>query len=305
MKSNACAPLVRIIAPFIRALMQVVSAHLSDFNMVRNPSSYSTKCLNTSVLLWFLFLGKRHVDRDAKRCDVDRIMDRGDASLHVLDALDLDVLSSRRRGSASTTLWFVLLTEATLHTPANESVYFPGHVFILERYADRYWIYQSYVDHYDLAHHVIRWKSSTGSREAFRASKPNVIRILKLLRRVFTPDTLWDAECTREWQWFTGIDLSNLEGGASGRDIRLCVAKRSSKTCARRMRRFIDREVRRLSQLPDVFLDTPCCASTTNTPSTIDVLSTSSFLTHRQVSHQLRKLTRRLDVVAPTAHERA
>lgn len=77
-----------VIRGYVPALMQILTNELRDYNM----QLLTTKCLNTAVIVWFLFLGKPKMN-EAAYCDSSDTQTRGkNAKENAKDDHDFDLL---------------------------------------------------------------------------------------------------------------------------------------------------------------------------------------------------------------------
>lgn len=284
-----------IVKDHIPALMQLITHDLPQYNM----KLVTTKCLNTAVMFMYLFLGDKAY-RYTGHCDVQNVQLRykesGDASLSLLNAFRKELLSP---DATERELYYVMLTDGyvpIVDNVNNEStpvanvnvvpnkVYFPGHVFVIEKIppsakcnldvvegnakvttasnsnsnsarnsnsnrkpksstkqTPRYNIYQSYIDEYDFAGHVVKNKSLSCSYNRMSTT------IVDGLQHIFSTPT-WNAKDNEFWKEFTYVDGSQWNGGVFKGNILFCYTRVTTTTCVAQLRVFLQKKLNELQQ---------------------------------------------------------
>jgi hypothetical protein len=112
------------------------------------------------------------------------------------------------------------------------ALYFPGHVFVIEKLGTGYRLYQSYVEQYDLAGHV---KHNAGSLDVSARDMGAMMR--GLVRMMTVP--VWDAQTTAFWRLLTHVDASAFEGRDFGDSVFLCYRVFRSSDCLSTLRTLV------------------------------------------------------------------
>lgn len=260
-----------LIADHVPALMQVVTNELPQYTM----QIITTKCLNTAVMVMYLFLGRSALEH-TEFCDVSSVRKRraltpADPSLEVWTALMTDALEGKRTSPlteataartshlrsqpaaarlpavlkdppATRVLYYVMITNGTLKYVGNNPAAnpptreFPGHVFVIEKLPrGTFNLYQSYISHFKL-NDVIRINSS------FSLSHQKMKGIMSGVRSIFER-RVWDKESTKAWQKLSHVSEKRFEGYMFGGSVLTCYSRKSTDVCINELRTFMNRVV--------------------------------------------------------------
>lgn len=267
-----------IIADHVTALMQVVTNELPQYNM----QVITTKCLNTAVMIMYLFLGRAALEH-TDFCDVTKIRKRHtdagrDSSLDVLNALIDDAIDGHdteplrdplaqnptvkarstklSKPKISRVLYYVMVTNGTLPAvststmkPVEAPRVFPGHVFVIERLPRHTFnLYQSYIRHFQL-NDLVKINSSLS------LSHKRMTDILHGLRGIFMR-TVWDTESTVAWKKLSHVDEARFEGHIFSGNVHMCYTRVSTDKCIGELRTFVARTLAALIPIAAVSPDT-------------------------------------------------
>ena len=202
-KSKRC-DVVFTLKNYIKPLMQLLTNDIPSYNM----QLLTTKCLNKAVFLVIMLIGSKAI-KMADFCDthatIKRHNEKNDDNATILTKLEKDLL---KKNIEHRLIYYVLLTYA--HFPQKESsVYFPGHVVVIEKTPGEgsdnptYFSYQSYINEYDLAGHFEKSKGS------IKYTYSKMMKFIKDLRSIVLSKT-WTLESSRKWKQFTFVDTNNL-----------------------------------------------------------------------------------------------
>lgn len=230
-----------VVRSHMKPLIQLLTNDLPAFNMEMRV----TKCLNTSVALLVMALGLAHGAEAAKFCSVESTTARHRAGQHrnadVLAELRARLLDAPAPPKPRRDLFYVLLTDADL-SAVPKNVYFPGHVFIVEKgWSGALQLYQSYINEYDLDGHV--------SRNDFSLSidRDRVSELLDDLEYVLLRARVWDERCVRAWRNLTHVDTAKWTGALVGDDrILVCVHASSASGCLETLDGYVAEKIRRI-----------------------------------------------------------
>ena len=184
-----------VIADHIPAMMQILTNELRGYNM----ELLSTKCFNTAVMMWYLFLGEREGSLEyASQCECNSVRARGmhtrsrlkpeeyakhpNNPMVVMEDLERELFStSPDCDGVGRELFYVILTNSDLPRAAASTSqekkkpstqWFPGHVFVIEKSCFgsrlRFNMYQSYINKYTLQGHSLFNKSLSMSQLKMR-----------------------------------------------------------------------------------------------------------------------------------------
>lgn len=263
-----------IVRDHVSAVMQLLMAHTPQYNM----QMITTKCLNTAVMLMYLFLGKKAF-RYTGYCDVQTVHKRysadGNQSLPVLERFKQELTSTR---STKRELYYVMLTDANVPSQAvpgsnvsaraatasagipTTTTYFPGHVFVIEKLpmtkqtntspepnnastnANRK-PEKSKPPRFNLYQSYIQAYDLDGhiSRNKGLACSYNRIvkDIIPGLEHIFR-NPKWDDTDTAFWKRLTFVDGSKWKDTVFGGNVLFCYTKVSTNACVSKLRSFLE-----------------------------------------------------------------
>lgn len=269
-----------LIADHVTSLMQVVTNELPQYTM----QVITTKCLNTAVMIMYLFLGRAALEH-TEFCDVTNVRARRaksihDPSKHVMQALiddalgghdtdpmrDAQALKNVATGPpprppgpskpSTRVLYYVMITNGLMPhvTPLPAGVpvppprMFPGHVFVIERLPrGTFNLYQSYINHFKL-NDVVKINSS------FSLSHSKLSQILKDVQSIFTR-RVWDAQSTTAWKQLSHVSETRFEGHMFGGNVLMCYTRKDTNKCIGELRTFVHRVITALEPVSSLFPD--------------------------------------------------
>lgn len=239
-----------VIKDHITAIMQILTNELPQFNFRLQTS----KCLNTSIMMMMFLAGKRGIDI-ANYCDTREVIKRHkngeDHNILILNDLKKQLFSKKEK---SRTLYYMLLTdgyfplEQELQSTTSQNVYFPGHVFILEKIWDAnelkhyFYFYQSYINQYTLQQHI---EYNNGLKITWEKAQ-NIINNLEYILNT----KKWGEENVKKWKEMTFTNSSNFNNTTSYGNVFLCFKKTKSKVCYNNLSLCLRRVLRQLQGLP-------------------------------------------------------
>jgi len=267
-----------IIKDHIPAMMQLMTDHIRSYNM----QLLTTKCLNTAVMMWYLFLGERtDVMNAPETCDSKEVRERGmrerkrcgrtdewahndtnpcvvvrrlrDSLLEPQEATQ-QVRTGSRAGDVKQvmkrTLYYVMLTTCKLR-PAREhagpwwnpgGVPFPGHVFVVEKVGGD-------CNRYNLFQSYINEYTLSGHsiyNRSFAVSEAKIRDIMRGIERMYTEPT-WSAETTAFWKRFSHVDTSGYEGYRFCDESYVCFRTADTSNCVHHLARFLKQKLTEMS----------------------------------------------------------
>lgn len=249
-----------IISRYITPLMQCLTNDIKDYNM----GLLTTKCLNTAVMIMFFMLGARGLQK-ASTCDSRLVIQKHTNSNVTKRETNKDVYSKMRakilrKKASSRELYYILMNDNSFPYPAalnKEDAFFPGHVFILEKIPGNpepfYYMYQSYINEYDLNGHLERHKKTLRMTYAeTKALMSKIGYIVGVTRDYARPRPLtWDENCVQFWKDFTFVDTSDILGSITENHLFICCASSKVKGCVKNIEKYVtdkEREVREKAQ---------------------------------------------------------
>lgn len=235
--------LAYIIKDYVHPLIQLLGEDLGEYNM----ELQTTKCLNTGVMLMLLIAGKSGL-KATQQCDSVKVTSRHEANeesnAEVMSKLVSNTLS---RTFSSRHLYYVLLTDGHFQR-GSENIYFPGHVFILEKFKEEggkaaFNMYQSYINRYDLNGH---FENMNGT---MKLSYKKTAELLKKLSYIILNGT-WDEMCTKYWKDITSVDAPEYEGYSTTKGLYTCFSGVPAKACVENVKRYATQKLKTLERQP-------------------------------------------------------
>jgi len=235
-----------IIKDFVQPLIQLLTVDVISYNMENS----TTKCLNTAVMLMFFMMGEEKGIEVADACDCTTYNNKSrhllaqyaDKRLFkqnhiVVEKLQKDVLDKKNIVPGQRLLYYVLLTDSYFEPPPGKSrAFFPGHVFIIEKFIDSksknrkknstvsYNLYQSYINEYDLR----KYHEYNGN--SFKVSYRKMSSLMKGLSVIMTAE-VWSHEVVKQWKTLTKIDSVDLVNSTCGNKFFICYQKKDALYC--------------------------------------------------------------------------
>jgi hypothetical protein len=184
-------------------------------------------------------LGKRGLDH-SKYCDSYAIVERHnkgiDNNRDVMRKMKSTILNKR---VTNRYIYYILMNDGHFDMPNAGKVYFPGHVFILERvyYEGKTYfnLYQSYINKYDLQGYYTKNKT-------LRYTFEEIGSLIGKLQYITKNDT-WDDKCIQYWLDFTHVDTSNLRGSHQGGKLFICFSYEILKLCIENIKEYVKEKV--------------------------------------------------------------
>jgi len=234
-KCSTRCDIVYVIVKYVTPLMQCLTNDIREYNM----QLLTTKCLNTAVMLMFFMLGKRGLEH-SKYCDSYAIVERHNKGLDnnaaVMKKMRHVILNKK---VTNRYIYYILMNDGYFDLPNGEKVYFPGHVFILERvyYGGKPYfnLYQSYINKYDLQGYYTKNKT-------VRYTMKQIEVLIDKLSYI-TKNETWDDKCVQYWLDFTMVDTSNLRGSRQGGKLFICFSYEILKLCIENIKEYVKEKI--------------------------------------------------------------
>jgi hypothetical protein len=202
-----------------------------------------TKCLYTAVLVMSIYMGEFSLDH-IKKCDVDHVQSyyremreaartrnpksEFDPSPLFVKECKATMFSPSKSGRY---LYYIMATNADvpLKDGDGSTILFPGHVCVVEKFPNgKYYLYQSYINNYDLDGHFQRNKGS------FAVSIDTLRFVMNQIEDLYT-NGVWTSDTSKAWRLFTHVDGKDFEGrDFKGRSF-FCYRKIPINTCTSRL----------------------------------------------------------------------
>jgi hypothetical protein len=233
-----------LIKGHVKVLLQALTNDYPEYNF----RLQTTKCLNTAVMLVLFLVGKRGLAL-ANACDTREVIKRNndgvDNNNDVVQALKTQLFSKKEK---KRTIYYILLSDGHFEKQGQSTnVYFPGHVFVLEKVWDSmnkkhfFNFYQSYINRYDLKQHVKHNKGLELSFEKATLLIDNLEHVLS--------SPLWDNESAKRWKDVTFVDTPEFLNSKSHNKFFLCFRKAKSDICLRNIERYVKAKLRTLKNI--------------------------------------------------------
>jgi hypothetical protein len=228
-----------ILAEYIVPIMQVLTNELPEYNMKLKV----TKCLNVAIMLTIFILGLQKGKRIIDNCD-SRKTKSEEYYIKNKDILvkDLDNVLKKEPGKY---LYYILLADAEFKNDGYIS-YFPGHVFLIEKYNNNYKLYQSYIKQYDLQEY--KDKVST-----FKIDKEKIKNIIKYLKYIILEAKTWDDKCVKYWNNFTLVDTTNIKGADIKNNMHICILKSKVDSCLENLKTYLTNKINSIEDIDTIY----------------------------------------------------
>lgn len=209
---KACGPchVGFILKDNMHRILKLFDTDLEEYSM----SMEVTKCLNTAVVMMFLYLGDVALNH-TRFCNVNNVRERykGLITTHGALAYKANVTAVKELAKRMLNLnvryrylHYIMITNATV-----DGKTFPGHVFVIEKIPAQtrdgvpmFYMYQSYINEYDLKGYVERNASS------FSIPYEQMQAFLKEMEYMMSRET-WDKRIIDFWSKLTFTDSNYLE----------------------------------------------------------------------------------------------
>ena len=231
-KTSSCQ-YIYLISNYIHSILQFMNYTFSD-SYVNNL--IETKCLNTAVMLVILLLGEKKIPA-IQYCDVPNTIQRHTINTDSNKSILNKLVNSLCRHSKHSYMYYIMLTDGNLrnHTSNNE-IYFPGHVFIVEKKNNRYMIYQSYIGQYTLKTHITKTKCKYIDKEV-------VTSMCHYLKLFFSDSYVWNKDTITFWNKLTNVDSSKFLGYSTN-NIFLCYKSFKTNDIGKNIIKFTTRGIK-------------------------------------------------------------
>ncbi len=237
-----------ILRKYVKPLMQTLTVDIRDYYM----KLLTTKCLNTAVMLAVFMLGKDKGIAIANYCDTEKTRYRHqqtkeDNNMSILKWFKEDIL--RKNITKHRYLYYILLTDGKFpfEDQSKPYAFFPGHVFIIEKFPSHdnkptYYLYQSYINEYDLEGHVKRNKNT------LKVDYDRLVKIVEGLVHIFNVDK-WDDKCIESWKLLTFVDSSNMKDSICKGNFFLCIKKARVVDCLKNIELYTAKKLNEITPM--------------------------------------------------------
>ena len=235
---------------YITPIYQVLSIELPAYHMKLR----TTKCLNTSIMTMYLLLGTKGITK-SEYCSVQNIRKRVAANslqrkddIMMYDRLIKDIFSTKDKYR---NFYYIMITDGNmkknnLRNVNNDEEYFPGHVFVIEKIpcisskTNKYKLYQSYINEYDLEGHYEKNQNSMDIDEE------KLRKILEFGTKQIFSQINWNQEISYYWQQLTHVDASKYDGYCTD-ELKFCYQKVKVVSCYKILLKFVNSALKQLS----------------------------------------------------------
>jgi hypothetical protein len=233
--------------------------------------------------MFFLIGGKRAL-KIADTCDTHEVISRHKEGIenndYILQDLKKQLFSKREK---SRMMYYILLTDGYFpnSNTTKDDVYFPGHVFILEKIWDEqhqqhyFYFYQSYINQYTLKEHIEKNKG-------LFVSKTRAQHLVNNLEYVLKAKT-WDTNSIEKWLDLTFAETLHFENSQSKQKFFLCFRKAKTSKCLSNIEEYLLKKLKEVSKIKasnenDIYGDTSL------------YLDKSLALTNKQIKDEIQQL---------------
>ncbi len=246
------------IKDYITPIYQVLSIELPQYHMKLR----TTKCLNTSVMTMFLLLGNKGLKR-SEYCSVQNIrkrvsdnnLKRKDDIMNFNKLID-DIFSKKEKYRY---FYYIMITDGEMvqntiksrfNTKPQNDAYFPGHVFVIEKIpcnnTNKYKLYQSYINEYDLEGH---YEKNENSMDISESKLKDILE--KGTKQIFI-NSEWDQNISNYWKELTHVD-ANQFNGYSTNNLKFCYQKVQVNSCYKILMDFVNYSISEIDKNPNKY----------------------------------------------------
>jgi len=198
-------------------------------------------------MVLFFFLGSKAKSR-ASVCDSLKLRTEYLAgkvnTMLKLEAFKKQVL----KYSKNRYVFYVMINDGDLRK-GNDNIYFPGHVFVIEKYPvdDKntgYHVFQSYINQYDLKGYLNK------AGNTFDYTHDEMKHLLGNLHTFFSKP-VWDNDCVDIWSKFTKVDSSEFIGAQHQKVLSLCYTRDKLTHCLEKISNYTKAKLKDLDTIPN------------------------------------------------------
>jgi hypothetical protein len=201
----------------------------------------------------FFLLGENKALKIADTCDTHEVISRHKEGIenndYILQDLKRQLFSKREK---SRVIYYILLTDGYFTNPnsTKDDMYFPGHVFILEKLWNQkekqhyFYFYQSYINQYTLKEHIDKNKGLFVSNTRARQLIDNLEYVLKT--------KTWDKKSIDKWLDLTFAETSHFQNTYSNQKFFLCFRKAKTSTCLSNIEKYLLKKLNTLEKTKEI-----------------------------------------------------
>jgi len=235
-----------LILKYLVPIFQYLSVEFKEYNMKLK----TTKCLNTAVMLVYILGNKKNIKKEVEYCDTENItkrfnkiniLKRKEKKKQILNNLKKDLLSKNIRHRY---FFYILMTHTKMpHTKIKKGTkkkkekdgWFPGHVFIIEKSVDcdknnKYKIFQSYINKYDLYGHF------NNNNNSMEVPNNDVKSLVEGIENILLKKT-WNKKAVEFWKKLCYVKTDDLLD-CSTEKINICFKKIKIDNCYKNILKF-------------------------------------------------------------------
>lgn len=230
-----------ILAEYIIPIMQILTNELPEYNMKMK----TTKCLNVAIMITIFMLGRVKGKEIIDYCDSKKTKEQ---KYYVNNIIELNnTFNDILKIEDGRYLYYILLADGVYKDKDNNTLYFPGHVFLIEKYDNNYKLYQSYIKQYDLQ----EYKNKV---QDFSISKEKIKNIINHLLYIITKTKTWDDNCVKYWNEFTFVDTeNNFKGAIIENNMHICILKSRIDGCLKNLKKFIKDNIKQIKDIDTIY----------------------------------------------------
>lgn len=231
-----------ILSEYIIPIMQLLTNDLPQYNFKMK----TTKCLNTSIMITIFLLGLKHGSRIIDNCDSSKT---NDEKYYITRRSklnkDLDDIFNTENGRY---IYYILIANNELNDKKDNTQVFPGHVFIIEKNDNKYYLYQSYIRQYNLQ----------GYKELvseFYITKKNLLSIINKIKYILIHAKTWNNKCIQYWKDFTFVDTQYMKNVIIKDTLNICIIKHEIQACLENLNKYVDKKLREIKDTDTIYGD--------------------------------------------------
>lgn len=235
-----------VIKDHMKSLMQALDTELKEYN----TELITTKCLNTAVMIMYMYLGSYGLNH-TRYCDVRNVQDRykeKDKTLQEFMKFKRKILNKNVKFRY---LYYVMMTDHDyIEDGKGSAKSFPGHVYVIEKIPPkkergnpRYSIYQSFIQKYSFQEYIDK------IRKGNNMTYNEMVKLINDMESFYRKG-VWDDDDVNFWRRLAYVDTSEYKGHGHKGKIFFCYRTVGLRTCSSRLKAIISAKIRDLRKQP-------------------------------------------------------
>jgi hypothetical protein len=204
------------------------------YHNLYNDNVLATKCRNSAMMIILMIIGDNAVSH-LQHCDVNNILSRQgyENNTLIFKSLYNNIMFKHIYPS----YYYIMMSDGHFNKKT-KLIYFPGHVFIFEKYKNTYRIYQSYINEYTL-------NTFINTSKCKNYVIKDIMKFLLFLNDILNKDSyIWNEYTVYYWKLLTLTDSSKFIGYNVNKSIKLCYKRFGKRNIVSNIKRIIKSSIK-------------------------------------------------------------